>query len=317
MLDTFFGFTFPMEPWEPFGHGSLQLAPFGFLVGIGIVLGTIIAGRRARMLGLSERVVADVALWAVIPGFIGAHLVHQLVYYPHQLVDHMVTQLVNGVPTEVLVKGDPLLILMVWKGISSFGGFIGGTLGVLYYFRKHKELPFLPYADSIIFGFAFAWIFGRLGCTTAFDHPGSPTDFFMGMTYGGDSADRFGDSLHGKVIHNLGWYEAIWSVAMSAFFWSQRKVTHVKGWYLIVFVLAYMPFRFMLDFLREVDVRYGLTPGQWIAIVLMGLGTLLMVKANKKRDLLVPDGIAKFDWWPKGEADMYRKEQGATLSKKS
>ena len=308
MLDSLFGLTFPIESWKPFGPTGLELAPFGFLVGIGIVLGTIIAGRRAKQLGLSERVVADVALWAVIPGFIGAHLVHQLVYYPHELVDHMV----NG----QLVPGEPLKIFMIWKGISSFGGFIGGTLGVLFYFRRHKELPFLPYADSIVFGFAFAWIFGRLGCTTAFDHPGSPTDFFMGMTYGGDAVDRFGADLKGKVIHNLGWYEAIWSVAMSAFFWSQRKIPHVKGWYLIVFVLAYMPFRFMLDFLREVDVRYGLTPGQWFAIVLLGLGTWLMVKANKKRDLLVPDGLPKYEWWPKGEADMYRKEQGGNLAGK-
>jgi len=312
MLESLLGLSFPVEPWEPFGPNSLQLAPFGFLVGIGIVLGTIIAGKRAKQLGLSERVVADVALWAVIPGFIGAHLVHQLAYYPHELVDHYVTQVVNGVPTQVLVEGDPLRIFMIWKGISSFGGFIGGTLGVLYYFRKHRELPFLPYADSIIYGFAFAWIFGRLGCTTAFDHPGSPTDFFMGMTYLGDQADRFGVSLHGKVIHNLGFYEALWSVAMAAFFFSQRKVTHVKGWYLVTFVVAYMPFRFMLDFLREVDVRYLLTPGQWFAIVLLGLGVWLMVKANKKADVLVPDGQPKLEWWPKGEAELFRKEKKAS-----
>jgi len=309
MLDTLFGLSLPMKPWEPFGPGSLQLAPFGFLVGLGIVLGTIIAGKRAKQLGLSERVVADVALWAVIPGFIGAHLVHQLVYFPHELVDHYVTQVVGGVSTQVLVEGDPLRILMIWKGISSFGGFIGGTLGLLFYFRKHKELPFLPYADAIIFGFAFAWIFGRLGCTTAFDHPGSPTDFFLGMTYLGESADRFGVPLHNKVIHNLGFYEALWAMALSAFFYSQRLTTHFKGWYLAAFVVAYMPFRFMLDFLREVDVRYLLTPGQWFAIVLLSLGLGLIVKANKKADLLVPDGVPKFDWWPKGEAEMFRKEQ--------
>jgi phosphatidylglycerol:prolipoprotein diacylglycerol transferase len=292
-VDTFLGISFPMEPWRPFGPDGLELAPFGFLVAIGIILGTVIAGRRAKQLGLSERVVADVALWAVIPGFIGAHLVHQLAYYPHELVDHYV----NG----VLVPGEPWRILMIWKGISSFGGFIGGTLGVVYYFRKHKELPFLPYADAIIFGFAFAWIFGRLGCTTAFDHPGSPTDFFMGMTYGGDQLDRFKVALHGKVIHNLGLYEALWSVGMSAFFWSQRNKPRFKGWYLAAFVIAYMPFRFMLDFLREVDVRYGLTPGQWFAILLLGLGIHLALKASKKNDVMVPDGIPKTQWWPAGE----------------
>ena len=61
-VDTILGITFPMEPWRPFGPDGLELAPFGFLVAIGIVLGTIIAGRRAKQFGLSERVVADVAL---------------------------------------------------------------------------------------------------------------------------------------------------------------------------------------------------------------------------------------------------------------
>ncbi len=300
MFETLLGLHFPMEPWRPFGPDGLELAPFGFLVGIGIVLGTIIAGKRAKQLGLSERVVADVALWAVIPGFIGAHLVHQLVYYPHELVDHYV----NG----QLVEGEPLKIFMLWKGISSFGGFIGGTLGVLWYFRRHKELPFLPYADAIIYGFAFAWIFGRLGCTTAFDHPGSPTDFFMGMTYYGDQVGIFSGPLHGKVIHNLGWYEALWSMGMSAYFFSQRKKTHFKGWFLVAFVIAYMPFRFMLDFLREVDVRYLLTPGQWFAILLGGLGVWLAVKASQKGDLLVPDGVPKTQWWPKGEVQLLEAE---------
>jgi phosphatidylglycerol:prolipoprotein diacylglycerol transferase len=286
--------AFPMKPWTPFGEGSLELHPFGLLVGIGIVLGTILAGRRAKQLGLSERVVADVALWAVIPGFIGAHLVHQLFYFPEELID------------------DPLKLFKIWEGISSFGGFIGGTLGVLYYFRKHKDLPFLPYADAIIYGFAFAWIFGRLGCTTAFDHPGTPTDFFMGMEYLGGVVDKNGVSLKGKILHNLGWYEAIWSVAMSLYFFLQRKTPHFKGWYLAVFVVAYMPFRFALDFLRVVDVRYaGFTPGQWFSVILMILGVYLIVKASKRQDMLIPDGQPKLEWWPAGEAEAYRREKAA------
>lgn len=292
-----------MEPFRPFGADSLELHPFGFLVGLGIVLGTIIAGKRAKVLGLSERVVADVALWAVIPGFIGAHLIHQIFYEPHEILEN------------------PLILLQIWNGISSFGGFIGGTLGVVYYFRKHKELPFLPYADSIIFGFAFAWIFGRLGCTTAFDHPGTATDSFMGMEYLGNSVIN-GVALKGQLIHNLGWYEAMWAMAMSLFFWTQRNKTHFKGWYLATFVVAYMPIRFALDFLRVNDKHYaGMTPAQWFAIVLMGLGAYLLYKGSQKKDLLVPNVAPVLEWWPAGEAAAYRRElaedaKGAKLEAK-
>lgn len=273
---TVFAGIFPLPPLEIFG---LKLHAFGFLVGAGIILGTVIAGKRAKQLGLSEQVVSQLALWAVIPGFIGAHFVHVLAYYPEEFIKR------------------PLYLLEIWNGISSFGGFVGGSLGVWFYFRRRKDLPFLPYADAILYGFAFAWIFGRLGCTVAFDHPGHITDFFMGMDYPGDGKD-VGPGLR----HNLGFYEAIWAVAMAAFFFTQRKVTHFKGWYVATYMIAYVPFRFTWDFLRAVDERYaGLTPGQWISIGLFGLCVWLAVKGNKRKDMLVPDGIVKPELWPEAE----------------
>lgn len=257
---------------------GLDLHLFGFLVGLAIILGTIIAGRRAKQLGLSERVVADVAIWAVVVGFIGAHLYSAIFYFPEK------------------VAADPLYLLKLWDGISSFGGFIGGTLGVLIYFKRHKELPFLPYADTIIYGFAFAWIFGRMGCTTAFDHPGSLTDFALGMDYQGLwDKDLQEWAITPGIRHNLGMYEFFWAIAMSIFFFFNRQKTHFKGWYLGVFVVCYMPVRFAMDFLRKADIHhFGLTAGQWAAIVLFVIGIVLIVRGVKKGDLIVPDGEPKY-----------------------
>ncbi|TNF22280.1 MAG: prolipoprotein diacylglyceryl transferase [Deltaproteobacteria bacterium] len=263
-----------VPPIQIFG---LDLHLFGFLVGLAIIVGTILAGRRAKQLGLSERVVADVAIWAVVVGFIGAHLYSAIFYFPEKIADN------------------PLYLLKMWDGISSFGGFIGGTLGVLIYFKRHKDLPFLPYADAIIYGFAFAWIFGRLGCTTAYDHPGSLTDFVLGMDYQGlwNKVTQSWDITPG-VRHNLGMYEFFWAVLMSAFFFFNRKKPHFKGWFLGMFVVFYMPVRFGFDFLRKADIHhFGLTAGQWAAIVLFVLGIVLMVKGAQKGDMLVPDGQPK------------------------
>ncbi len=266
-------------PLEIFG---IKLHAFGFLVGCAIIVGTIIAGRRAKRLGLSERVVADVAIWAVVGGFVGAHLYSAIFYFPEKIV------------------ADPLYLLKLWDGISSFGGFIGATLAVVYYFRRQKELPFLPYADAIIYGFAFAWIFGRLGCTVAFDHPGLETDFVLGMEYMGLSKDGGGYQITPGVRHNLGMYEAMWAMGMAAFFWLNRNKTHFKGWYLSVFVIAYMPLRFLGDNLRVADITHGgLTAGQWASFALLGLGVFLFVKGKQKGELLPPDGEIKY--WPKAD----------------
>lgn len=280
----------PNLQMQPIDIGGLQLHAFGFLVGLAIIVGTIIAGRRARQLGLSEKVVADVAIWAVVIGFIGAHLYSAIFYFPNKVADN------------------PLYLLMVWDGISSFGGFLGGTAGVALYFRRHRDLPFLPYADAIIYGFVFAWIFGRMGCTVAYDHPGTITDFFLGMEFLGTK------DLPAGVRHNLGFYEFLWAIAMSAFYFLNRKRAHFKGWYIAVVVIAYMPVRFAFDFLREVDIKHlGLTAGQWAAIALFLAGVALYVKGVRKGDLLVPDGVPKFR--PKGENEV-RAAQASGVKKR-
>lgn len=256
----------PYPDIPPLQLGPLTLYPFGFLVGLAIILGTVVADRRARTLGLNRKVIADVSLWAVVGGFIGAHLYSAIFYFPERILE------------------DPLYLLMFWDGISSFGGFLGGAGAVVYYFHR-KKLPFFPYADCIVYGFAFAWVFGRLGCTVAYDHPGLVTDFAMGMMY------PEGRELESAVRHNLGFYEAIWAVVMSVVFFATRKRTMFSGWYLAVFVIAYMPIRFGFDFLRVVDKTYlGMTAGQYAAIVLMGVGIWLYTKRKAVGEQMIPDG---------------------------
>ncbi len=270
--------------------GPLTLHPFGFLVGLAIVLGTIVSDRRTAQVGLDTRVSADVALWAVIPGFIVAHLYSVIFYFPEKIL------------------ADPLVLLKFWEGISSFGGFLGGAGGVIAYF-KIKKIPFWPYADCIIYGFAFAWIFGRLGCTVAHDHPGIPTDFFLAVNYPATPEYPAGPR------HDLGFYEFLWAIALSAYFYSQRLKPKFTGWYLATFVIAYMPIRFLFDFLRTADMRYfatvdgqlvlaldskaltsetvgfvGFTAGQFAAFVLFFVGIWMWRYRSRVGELLVPDG---------------------------
>ncbi len=248
--------------------GPFEFHVFGFLVGCAIVFGTVMGAWRSHQLGLDERVTNEVALWAVIPGMIVAHLYSAVFYFPEKVAEN------------------PLYLLYMWDGISSFGGFIGGTLGVLYYFRS-RRIPFWPYADAVLFGFAFAWLFGRLGCTVAFDHPGLVTDFPLAMKYpwslGGEPA--------GQLRHNLGFYEWLWQVPLFAFLWSQRNKPRFTGWYCAVVLMLYTPVRFGLDFLRASDVHYfGLTAGQYAAVALFGLGVFIYFRRRAVGEIAVVDG---------------------------
>ena len=278
MLSVFladFGLTLAALPYVK--PPALELGPlsfhlFGFLVGTAIIGGTVVAARRAHLLGMDERVLNEVAMWAVVPGMIGAHLYSALFYFPEKVFEN------------------PLYLLYFWEGISSFGGFLGGTAGVIYYFRKHR-LPFWDHAEPLIYGFVFAWIFGRLGCTVAFDHPGLASDFMLAMPY--PVALRVDGVFEpaGTLRHNLGFYECVYSVFMFAVLWSQRRKSLFAGWVLSTTLLLYCPIRFGLDFLRASDaVYFGMTAGQYAAIGLFL--TALWVRKTRAAvgHLLIPDG---------------------------
>ena len=66
--------------------------------------------------------------------------------------------------------------------------------------------------------------------------------------------------------HDMGLYEALWSIAMYAVFLGLDKVPRVPGFYVLLLGISYGPVRFFMDFLRpeSTDVRYiGFTPAQY------------------------------------------------------
>jgi phosphatidylglycerol:prolipoprotein diacylglycerol transferase len=77
----------------------------------------------------------------------------------------------------------------------------------------------------------------------------------------------------GVVRYNLGLKEALYSIAVALLFVFLGRRRRFDGFYLGLFIVLYAPFRFAVDFLRIVDVRYGvLTPGQYGCIALLLVG---------------------------------------------
>lgn len=235
--------------------GPISIHAFGVLVALAMIVGMRFVRSRARVDGLDPLVADRLVTWVLIGGFIGAHLVDRFVYFRQETL------------------ADPITIVKFWQGLSSFGGFLGAIVAAVLFFRRESTLPRWRYLDCVAYGFPFGWIFGRLGCTVAFDHPGIETRFFLGE-----------HDASGIVRHNLGFYEAIYTVLIAALFhYLGRKGRRPPGYFVAVLAIVYTPVRFLFDFLRTRDVRYlGLTPGQWGAIALLIVGVLLL-RAAKKR----------------------------------
>ena len=247
---------FPSIPFPIIG--KLTIHAFGILVATGILVGLKLTKKRGRELGLIDERVDSMVTWALLIGFIVAHLFDVFAYQSHpRLID----------------------ILNPLSGFSSFGGFTGALAGLFIWCRRNRQ-PIMPYADSLAYGLATGWMFGRLGCFTAHDHPGRHTTFFLGVLY------RDG------ARHDLGLDEALFAAAIALLFaWLRSRNKQPLGTYVTILTIAYAPVRFALDFLRATDVpepdpRYfALTPAQWgcVLVLFAGIGLAVWTQRHARR----------------------------------
>lgn len=244
----------------PIGDG-IQLHGFGILVAIGFLMGAQLAQRKCRRDGLDPEVINRLLGWIVAGVFIGGHLGHALAYDPKHYL------------------ANPIELLKVWEGLSSFGGFFMSAL-LIWIFHKINKLNFYHYGDTLAYGLTLGWFLGRMGCTAAHDHPGLVTNFWLGvpgMCPGGDPL---------VACHDLGFYEALYSLSMLFIFIILDRKPRFPGFFMGVLVTSYAPIRFLMDIIRHpsTDARYfGLTPAQYGAMIIFPLGIwFLIARRNQK-----------------------------------
>jgi phosphatidylglycerol:prolipoprotein diacylglycerol transferase len=253
MIPYFDGHLFTLDlPWA----GQVPIHLFGVLVAIGVILGDRIVVTEGVKRGLDARDVKFMNARIVIGGFLVAHWVSVIFYFPER------------------IKENPLVLLNFWSGLSSFGGFLGALIAFLYY-TKRENIPRLVYADAVALGLSVGWIFGRTGCFTAHDHPGRHTSFFLAV--------RYPDGPR----HDLGLDELLFTLVLTAILWVYARKPRRPGQLIGLAALLYAPARFGLDFLRATDVarpdeRYaGLTPAQWACLATAALGARLLFRRGQ------------------------------------
>ena len=250
--------------------GGHEFSVFGPLVVLGLGVGIGVAVARAKANRLDRGLELDLIWHAVVIGFVISHVFDVVAYHPGRVLE------------------DPAELLRFWGTMSSFGGMLGGLLGMAIFFARTREKldrhQRLAYVDTIAFGFPFAWVFGRLACTLVFDHPGGLTEFPLATSLITEEARVFATGVYERAgqldalplhddlihygLHNLGFYEFLYTVfVIVPVFVTLANRPRPPGFFLAAFFLVYAPIRFLLDFARMNDARYfGLTPAQYAAV---------------------------------------------------
>lgn len=263
---------FPFIDVKPFEIGFLEIHLFGILVATGVVIGSSLAARYAERNAIDPDYLRWIGFRLVVGGFIICHLIDVLFYQQDKLAK------------------EPWILLYVWQGISSYGGFIGGFIMFMWYTQARYKPPIsrLELGDNAIYAFAPGFWFGRMGCSVAHDHPGVPTDFPLAVEFPPHrypAAEVYGlDASQPISAHDLGLYEALYLMPLIVLGvvlisrWKGRK----PGMMLAYACVLYSIPRFFLEFLRieSTDPRYwGMTPAQWFSIILLGAGLYLVFYA--------------------------------------
>jgi len=273
---------------------NIPIQAFGVIVAAGVLIGAHLLRRYAEWHKVGDDKIRGLTAWITVTGFIGAHVFDVVAYQWHEL------------------EKDPLLLIKIWAGISSYGGFIGGAMGFAFYVWW-KRLPARLMADIAVVGLLPAFSIGRIGCTVVSDHIGravDPTAWYaaLAMEY-----PRFGDAVltNGGIAHlaqtypgtspsilawNLGLIEFLYLVPVNALilYLAFRRKRPPAGFLVVLTGVLYAPVRFFLDYLRPEtsDPRYfSLTFAQWSSVAFFGAAVYAatrMLKNGEPAETLAP-----------------------------
>jgi phosphatidylglycerol:prolipoprotein diacylglycerol transferase len=252
----------PYIEYPALAFGSYRLGAFPVLVGAAIVTQFQIVMRRAPQVGIDRRTASTLLGWAIFLGIVGAHVFDVLAYTPERM------------------RANPLELFRIWGGISSFGGMLGGLLG-LYLVMRRKQMSrhdMLRFVDCLIFALPFTLAIGRLGCALLHDHVGVSSAHWLAVAF--PDGPRF----------DLGLLEFFYVSLIAALFAGLSRRRWPDGFYIGLFFAAYGPVRFALDSLRVSEARYlGWTPGQYLSLVAAGIGVWTLFTVLRPRAAAVRD----------------------------
>ncbi|CEO27281.1 prolipoprotein diacylglyceryl transferase [Paraclostridium sordellii] len=225
---------------------------YGILMAIGMILGTLIALKEAKRVGIKEDNILDLAIIAIPVGLICARLYYVIFNWEYYASN----------PYQVFnFRGG---------GMAIHGALIGGVLAG-YLFSRYKKINFFKLADTVIIGMPLAQAIGRWG------------NFINKEAHGGPTNLPWGIMVDGVKVHPTFLYESIWDFGIFVFLWMFRKKKSYEGQIIVLYAILYSLGRFFIEGLRTDSLMIGpLRMAQVISLVGVIGGLIAHIYLSKK-----------------------------------
>ncbi|RDY28549.1 prolipoprotein diacylglyceryl transferase [Romboutsia weinsteinii] len=225
---------------------------YGILMATGMILGTLIALKEAKRVGIEEDDVLNLAIIAIPVGLLGARLYYVLFNWGYYSQN----------PSQILnFRGG---------GMAIHGALIAGIL-TGYIYTKVKKINFFKMADAVMLGMPLAQAIGRWG------------NYINGEAHGGQTDLPWGIMVDGAKVHPTFLYESIWNLGIFIFLWLFRKKKQYEGQIIVYYITLYSLGRFFIEGLRTDSLMIGpLRMAQVISLVGVVGGIVAHIYLSKK-----------------------------------
>jgi phosphatidylglycerol:prolipoprotein diacylglycerol transferase len=237
---------------------AFTLHSFGLMAMLGFLIPTLIMRREFGRINVDPEMSSNVAVAAIIGGFVGARL-----YY---IFEHWQEFLQN-----------PKAFVFTGAGLVWYGGFFGGALAVVWAIR-HYRTPFWKTVDVIAPMLLLGQAFGRMGCLLAADGDyGPPSDVPWAMAF------PKGVVPTDVPVHPTPLYDIILLLTLFAVLWKLRQRPFVPGTMFGFYFIAVGVERFITEFWRTTPkIAFGwMSLAQMISIAMIITG-LVVIEARKR-----------------------------------
>jgi len=199
---------------------------YGILISSGMIIGTILAIREAKRLGLDENLIIDFILVMIPSAIIGARLYYVIFNWSYY-------------------NGDIISMINVREGgLAIHGGVIAGVIAGIIYTRI-KKIDFWQLADIIAPSLILGQAIGRWGNFVNQEAHGGPTNLPWGIT------------VDGVKVHPTFLYESLWDFAIFIFLMKYRKNKRFNGELFYLYLILYSIGRFFIEGLRTDSLMLG------------------------------------------------------------
>lgn len=251
---------------------GFEIAYYGIIIGIGMILGTLLAVYEAKRTGQDPELYYDFVIYAIITAIIGARLYY--VIFEWDYYSQHILEIFN------LRRG----------GLAIYGGIIGGLICLLV-FSRMKRANIRLMADTAVLGLVLGQIIGRWGNFCNREAFGGYTDGLLAMQIRLDEAAYTTPELMEKLVTIDGveyiqvqptfLYESLWNLCLLIILLIYRRHKKFDGEIFLLYLLGYGIGRFIIEGFRTDQLLLpiiGLPVSQILSLCLAILSAVLIIR---------------------------------------